>query len=157
MWGIILKKTILALALVLVSAPLAADFIIDSPLNFGEIAIRSNNTVSTLTVYRNGAYISTNHIFILKPGAPGVFTLTGLTPYANINLSADLPASSAMPFPNTAQFTLTAVDMPTTINTGTHGTAQFKVGGTLSTSGNPAQNYYSGAAYTVYLNINLSY
>jgi Domain of unknown function (DUF4402) len=155
--GIILKKQIWAFLLALVSAPLAADFIIDNPLTFGEIAIRSNASVSTVTVYRNGAYKSTNHIFILKPGSPGVFTLTGLTPFANLNISADLPATSAMPFPNTAQFSITAVDMPSSLNTGANGTAQFTLGGTLSTSGNPAQNYYSGAAYTVYLNINLNY
>lgn len=152
-----LKKHLKTLLLLFLSAPVAADFSIDAPLNFGQIAIRSNNSVSTVTVYRNGAYQSTNHIFILQPGSPGVFTLSGMTPYTNINLSADVPASSAMPYPQTAQFSLTAVDLASAINTGPSGTVQFKMGGTLSTSGNPAENYYSGANYLIYVNINLNY
>lgn len=145
------------LLLLSLSAPLAADFTIDNPLYFGEIAIRSNNVVSTTTVYRNGAQQSTNHIFIIKPGSPGVFTLSGMPPYRNINLSADFPATSAMTYPQTAQFSITAVDIPSSINTGPSGSVQFKMGGTLSTSGNPAQNYYSGADYQIYLNLNLDY
>lgn len=150
-------KYLSALSFLLLPLFAKADFTIDSPLNFGEIAIRSNNSVSTVTVYRNGAYQSTNHIFIITPGSPGVFTLSNIAPYSNVNLSADVPASSAMPYPNSAQFTLTAVDLPSAINTGASGSAQFKMGGTLSTSGNPANNYYTGANYLIYININLSY
>jgi hypothetical protein len=152
-----LSRQIGAWSLLFLAMPAAADFIIDSPLNFGEIAIRSNASVSTLTVYRNGASQSTNHIFIIKQGSPGVFTLNGLPPYTTVNLSVDLPAISATPYPDTAQFSLTAVDIPASINMGATGSAQFKLGGTLSTSGNPANNYYSGAVYTVYLNINIDY
>lgn len=150
------KQTWLLLSL-LVSLPSAADFIIDSPINFGEIAIRNNTSVSTLTIHRNGAFQSTNHIFIIEPGSPGVFTLNGLPPFTNVNLTADLPVSSTSPIPDTAQFTITAVDMPSSINMGPTGSAQFKVGGTLSTSGNPAKNYFSGAEYLIFLNINIDY
>jgi len=156
-WGIILKKQTWAFFLLLISAPLAADFIVDSPLSFGEIAIRNNNSVSTLTIHRNGAYQSTNQIYIIKPGSPGVYTLNGITPFTTVNLSADLPATSAMPFPGTAQFSITAVDMPSSINMGPTGSAQFKVGATLSTSGNPANNYFSGTDYVIFLNINIDY
>lgn len=139
------------------SAPCIADFTVDTPLDFGEIAVRNNNVVSTLIVARNGAVQSTNEIFIIKPGTPGVFSLSNFPPYTNVQLSVDLPAYSAMAYPNTAQFSISAVDMPTSLNLGATGSGQFKIGATLNTSGNPAQNYYSGADYLIYLNLNIDY
>lgn len=152
-----LKKQLWASWLFALSAPLAADLNVDTPLSFGEIVVRNNNSVSTVTVQRNGALQSTNHILIIKPGTPGVFTISGLPPYTTINLSVDLPASSSMNFPQTAQFTITAVDIPSAVNLGPSGSAQFKLGATLSTSGNPVNQYYSGAEYLIFLNLNLDY
>lgn len=151
-WGLWLITSLLSL-----SAPLAADFHVDAPLSFGEIVVRSNNSVSTVTVQRNGAFRSTNHILIITPGTPGVFTIDGLPPYTNVNLSVDLPASSSMNYPQTAQFTIAAVDIPSSVNLGPSGSTQFKMGATLSTSGNPANQYYSGAEYLIFLNLNLDY
>jgi hypothetical protein len=152
-----LKKILLTLGILVLSAPLAAEFTIDTPLSFGEVAVRNNNSVSTLTIMRDGSQYSTNQIMILKNGSPGVFSFGGFPPYTTIKLSVDLPAYSAMTYPNTAQFQMTAIDMPSSINLGPTGSGQFKMGGTLSTSGNPAQNYYSGASYTIYLNLNIDY
>ena len=153
----ILKNQFWALWLLGLSVPLAADFHVDTPLSFGEIVVRSNNTVSTITMQRSGAFTSTNHILTVKPGTPGVFTINGLAPYTTVNLTVDLPASSSMNYPQTAQFTITAVDIPSTVNLGPSGSTQFKMGATLSTSGNPAQQYYSGAEYLIFLNLNLDY
>ena len=77
--------------------------------------------------------------------------------FTTINLSVDLPAYSAMAYPGSAQFVINAVDIPSSINTGSSGLVQFRVGATLSTSGNPAENYYSGADYNIYLNLQLVY
>lgn len=151
------KKLILLASLTLPVQSWGADINIDIPLSFGDIAIRNNTTVSTVSIARSGTQLSTGQIYILKSGTPGTFTLSGLSPYINVNLSVDLPAVSAMPYPNTAQFSMTAIDIPAVINMGPTGTAQVKIGGTLSTSGNPAQQYYSGANYTIYLNLNLDY
>jgi len=150
-------KHIKILFLLGLSIPATAEFSIDSPLNFGEIAITSNATVSTLSISRNGNTVSNNYIYIIHPGSPGVYTLYNLPPFTVANLSVDLPAQSAMNYPNTAQFTMTAVDIPSSISMSAAGSAQFKIGGTLSTSGNPAKNYYSGANYVIYLNVNISY
>lgn len=148
---------LIMLFLLTLSTAVAADFTIDNPLSFGKIVVRNNNSVSTTSIARTGTQLSTGQIYIINLGTPGVFTLSGLPPYTNVNLSVDLPASSAMPYPGTAQFSMTAVDIPTAINMGPTGSAQFKMGGTLSTSGNPANNYYNGADYTIYLNLNLDY
>lgn len=135
----------------------AADFIVDNPLKFGEIAIRSNAIVSTVSISRTGSQISTGHIFVIHPGEPGVFTLVDFPPFAVVNLSVDLPAFSNMSYPNTAQFEISAVDIPSSVNLGGTGSAQFKMGGTLRTSGNPANNYHSGADYLLFLNLNIDY
>jgi hypothetical protein len=134
-----------------------ADFNVDIPLSFGEIAVLNNNSVSTTTISRLGSQTSTNQIYIIRSGTPGVYTLSGFQTFLNINLSVTLPAYSAMPYPGTAQFNVSAVDMPSVVNTGSSGSAQFRMGATLSTSGNPAQNYYSGADYVVYLNLDIVY
>lgn len=152
-----LKKQLWLLGILAFSAPLAADLHVDSPLNFGEIVVRSNASVSTLTIQRSGANLSTNHILIIQPGSPGVFTIDGLAPYTTVNLSVDLPASSAMNYPQTAQFTITNVDIPSSVNLGPSGSTQFKMGATLSTSGNPANQYYNGAEYLIFLNLNIDY
>lgn len=150
-------KKITLLFLLNVTTVHAAELTIENPLNFGVIAIRNNNSVSTTSISRNGVQLSTGQIYILNQGSPGVFTLSDLPAYSNINLSIDLPASSIMPYPGTAQFSITAVDMPPAINMGPTGTAQFKIGATLSTSGNPANNYFNGADYVIHLNLNLDY
>lgn len=152
-----MTKTISLLLIIGLPMPVAAEFTIDNPLSFGEIAIASNASVSTVSVSRSGAVLSTNRIYIIRPGTPGVFTLSNFPPYTIANLSVDLPAYSAMMYPNTAQFTMTAVDIPSSINLNAAGSAQFKMGGTLSTSGDPAKNYYSGADYVIYLNLNIIY
>lgn len=152
-----MNKQNFILLLLLIAVPAAADFTIDNPLNFGEIAISRNDVVSTTSIARNGTQISNNRIYILRAGSPGVFTFSGLPPFTNVNLSVDLPASSAMAYPGTAQFSITAVDLASAINMGPTGSAQFRMGGTLSTSGNPAQNYYSGVDYLIFLNLNLDY
>jgi len=151
------NKYFATLALLTLSGPLAADFSTDVPFSWGEIAIRNNNSVSTVSIARNGAQQSTNQIFILKPGTPGVYTLSSFPPYTLVHLSVDLPAYSAMMYPNTAQFAMTSVDMQSSINLGPTGSTQFKMGGTLSTSGDPSKNYYSGGIYVIYLNLNLVY
>jgi hypothetical protein len=151
-----IRNTFLLLFSVYAAAAFA-EFDTDSPLSFGEIAIRHNNSVSTTTMSRNGMQTSTNQIYIIRPGTPGIYTLSGLPPYTTVNLSVDLPAYSAMAYPGTAQFQINAVDIPSSINMGNTGVAQFRLGATLSTSGNPAENYYSGADYTVFLNLNLVY
>lgn len=145
------------LLLLAVPSPLLADFAVDNPLDFGEIVVRSNNGVSTVSISRAGTQLSTNHILILTPGSPAVFTLSGLAPYTIANLSVDLPAFSMMAYPGTAQFAITAVDLPASVSLGPSGSVQFRMGGTLSTSGNPAENYYSGAPYQIFLNLNIDY
>lgn len=151
-----MKTKYLSALLLLFCSPLSAELNVDTPLNFGEIAVRDNNTVSTVSISRNGNQTSTNQIFIIKPGTPGVYTLSGLPPFATINLSVQLPILSAATFPG-ARFSITAIDMPASVRTDATGSVQFRMGATLSTSGDPAENYQSVADYLVFINIDLAY
>jgi hypothetical protein len=150
-------KSWVLLAVSFLAVSTNAEFIVESPLDFGDIAVRSNTSVSTVRLERSGAQTSTNDIIIVKPGSPAVFTLANMPGYTTINLTADIPAVSRVAYPNAAQFSITAIDLPSSINTGPTGTVQFKMGGTLSTSGDPSKHYYDGAQYEIYINLNLDY
>ncbi|HEY7885068.1 MAG TPA: DUF4402 domain-containing protein [Cellvibrionaceae bacterium] len=152
-----MNKSIIIIILCVFSANARADLSIDSPLSFGEITVRNNNSVSSTTITRAGAQSSTGQILVIKPGTPGVYTLSGLPAYTNVNLSLDIPVSSSMSYADTAQFTITAIDLADTVRTDGNGTVQFRMGGTLSTSGNPAENYFSGAEYIIFMNIDMAY
>lgn len=132
------RMAFLFLWLMLVNAQ--AELLIESELNFGRIAVTSNDAISSVQISRNGRSRSTNHIHILKKGTPGVYTFTDLPPYTVVSLNADVPAYSASTMPGSQQFILRAVDMPSSIKSNAAGTAQFSVGGILETSGLGANN-----------------
>ncbi|WP_102795100.1 hypothetical protein [Bowmanella denitrificans] len=142
--------------LVFFSSGLKADLLTDANFYFGRIAITNNSIVSTTTVPVNGNQTSTNHILVIEPGQPGVYTLTDLPPFANVSVSADVPAFSSSPLPGTEQFTITAVDIPSTLKADATGSVQFKMGGTIATSGTGG-SYVSPADYMIVININITY
>lgn len=156
-FGFTMKTNYLVCLLSVACFDVIAGFITDSPLSFGEIAIRSNSIVSSTTITRFGNQSSTNQILIIRPGSPGIYTMDGLPLFTTVNLSVDLPAFSAMPYPGTAQFRISAVDLPSSLNSGNNGVVQFRMGATLNTSGNNAENYISGADYVIYLNLNVDF
>lgn len=126
------------------------------PLHFGKIAITSNSSVSTTTVRRNGSQLSTNKILIVQQGAPAILQLSNFPIYTTITLSAITPVSSGMPYSGSEQFTLTALDMPATIQVDGLGEATLLIGGTLATSGLGGM-YYNDAVYHIYVDIEFSY
>ncbi|GGD55560.1 hypothetical protein GCM10011357_08970 [Lacimicrobium alkaliphilum] len=131
-----------------------SDLLTDTALSFGKIAIRDNDSVSAVHLPRSGNQFPTNKILIIEPGTPGAYTLTGLPPFVEASLSADVPAFSAVPVAGTEQFTISAVDIPSTIKADASGNAHFKVGGVLETSGNGG-TYLGPLDYQIMLNINL--
>jgi hypothetical protein len=113
-----------------------AELLTDSNLSFGKIAVTSNADVSTVQISRAGRAFATGNIYIIEIGQPGVYTFTELPPYAAVNLSVTLPIYSTSPIPGNQQFTISAIDMPSTLGVDASGTSeQFKIGGVLQTSG----------------------
>lgn len=149
-------RKVLTYSLLLVTGSAYADLIIEQHFYFGKIAIPDNNSVSTVTIPVTGTPTSTSKILIIEPGHPGVYTLTEFSPYTTISLSADIPAYSNSPIPGTQQFIITALDIPTSIKTDSTGSVQFKIGGTLSTSG-LGGTYQGPASYSININIDLNF
>jgi len=143
-------------ALVLRSQNIKADLDTDMPLNFGTVAITANDIVSSTRIRPNGEQTSTNRMWIIAPGAPGVYTISGLAPFTTVSLVVDIPETSAELYPDTAQFTVSAVELPTTVKMDASGQSQFTMGATLETSGNVYESYYN-ALYRIFLNITLTY
>lgn len=152
-----IKNIVLTLSLpTLFSSSVSAEFLIDSHFYFGKIAITNNSSVSSVQISRTGRSIATGNIYILEAGQPGVYSLTELPPFTVVSLSASLPAFSQSTLPGTQQFSISAVDMPDTVNTDADGTMQFMVGGVLQTSG-AGGTYLGPADYQIMLDIDISY
>ncbi|MCV2885897.1 DUF4402 domain-containing protein [Aestuariibacter sp. AA17] len=133
-----------------------ADLVTEQAFSFGKISIIDNSVVSTVQLSSSGRASSTNNIYILELGTPGVYTLTDLPPFTVVTLSANLPAYSASTLPSTQQFAISSVDMPATIKADAAGSAQFRVGGVLETSGLGGQ-YIGPATYQIMLPIEVTY
>ncbi len=134
----------------------SADIVVEQPLNFGKIAISSNNSVSTTTIRRNGTQTSTNKIFVVDAGEPALLSFSNFPTYITLNISANTPVSSAMMYPGTEQFTLTSLDVPAQVKMDSSGMGTLLIGGTLATSGLGGV-YYNNAAYNIYIDIEFAY
>lgn len=137
------------------SSASAASLITDTELYFGELAIPRNNSISTVSLTRTGRSNSTGSVFILTIGTPGEYTLANLPPYTRVGLSVTLPVNSNTSFP-TPPLRITALDMPSAINTDATGSADIIIGGTLSTSGT-GEAYVSSATYPFYIPLELTF
>lgn len=133
-----------------------AEITVAQPLSFGKIAVTSNATVSTTAIRRNGSQYSTNKILIIEQGVPAEVIFENFPPYQTIQLSSSLPVISGMGYPGTAQFHITALDIPVSVKMDNTGRAVLVFGATLATSGDGAP-YYSDAAYTLYIPLELTY
>jgi hypothetical protein len=133
-----------------------ADIQVVQPLSFGKIAIASNASVSTTTVRRNGTQLSTNKIFVVEAGRPAIIQLTDFPIYTTMTLTANTPVTSSMAYGGSEQFTVTALEMASTIKTDNLGQTNFLIGGTLATSGGGG-SYFNDAPYDIYIDIEFSY
>jgi hypothetical protein len=153
----LIKKSFFAVfGLIILSNKIYADLLTESPFNFGKIAVLSNASISSVQMSRTGRAAATGSIHILEIGQPGVYTLSGFPPYSIVRMTAQVPAFSASPIPGTQQFNISAVDMQDTVNIDASGTAQFKLGGVLQTSG-VGGTYIGPATYQIMLDINIIY
>lgn len=129
---------------------------IDNAFDFGTLAVTSNASVSSVQMFRSGKTSSSGYVHILQFGQPGVYTLNGFPPFTLVSMSADLPAYSVSPIPNTQQFIISALDMVDTLQLDGSGSGQFKLGGVLQTSG-LGGTYVGPATYQISLNITITY
>lgn len=112
--------------------PLLAAITEEEPLNFGTFAIAGNDTVSTLTVRKNGGTpIYTNKIYPLAHGSPGQYRLTAFPAFTIlvVNIPNFTLQRTAAPSLLVEDFTFDS------IISDANGAALLNVGATLKTSG----------------------
>jgi hypothetical protein len=143
-----------AFVAIIITNEIHAAFLIDNDFSFGKIAVTDNSSVSSVQLLRSGRATATGSIYILEIGQPGVYTLTELPPFAVVSVSTNLPVFSFSTIPGTQQFSVSALDIPSTLNADATGTVQFKVGGVLQTSG-VGGAYIGPATYQVLLDIDI--
>jgi len=157
-WVIKPAFLLFALLLTLPSSVFAQAFIFteEIPLNFGEMVITSNASVSSTTLARNGAVTNSGSIFLITEGTPGEYTISDTTPYVALNLSITLPVDSSSTFPGTEQLRLSAVDIPAVVTPDGSGSVTFRIGGTIQTSGNGGP-YLNPATYPFIIDLEVTY
>jgi hypothetical protein len=130
----------------------AAEFDERQELDFGVIAIRSNDAVSTLTLRHRGQPVSNGGgaggLMVVAHGTPGRYRLHGLPPLTVLDVSVtatDFPSLDGQGVGERLTLDTFTFDALTTSATGE---AELLLGATLRTSGNgspPPEGVYRGA------------
>lgn len=123
-------------------------------LAFGTFVVPSNAAVSTLTVPLNGSVSTTGSIIALTQGTPGRYRVGGLPGNAIVDIDVNAAPLFATGVPPSQFFLITAFDHPPTIITNAAGTATFRLGATLSTSGSGLP--YTESTYTGTIDITVT-
>lgn len=127
--------------------PAAAQTVVElDPLSFGTFVVPSNAAVSTLTVPLNGSVSTTGSIIALTQGVAGRYRVGGLPGNAIVDIDITAAPLFGPALPPSQYFQITAFDHPPTVTTNASGTATFRLGATLSTSGSGVP--YTDSTYT---------
>lgn len=124
------------------------------PLAFGTFVVPSNAAVSTLTVPLTGSVSTTGSIIALTQGMPGRYRVGGLPGNAIVEIDVTANPLFAAAVPPSQFFLITAFDHPLTVITNAAGTATFRLGATLSTSGSGVP--YTESTYTGTIDITVT-
>lgn len=150
------RKLIVILLLVYTSIANAAVTEIEK-LDFGTLAVLSNDSVSEITINLDNQITFTNHIRVLLPGHRGEYLLSAYEPFKELFISANIvqteTSSTAAP---SQQFTLLSLSSVSAITTDLNGDATVFVGGKIASSGNAVGIYYD-TAYTVIFELSINF
>lgn len=136
-------------------APAAAQTVQEEePLAFGTFVVPSNAAVSTLTVPLSGSISTTGSIIALTQGTPGRYRVGGLPGSAIVDIDVTAAPLFGASVPLSQFFQIAAFDHPPTIITNAAGTATFRLGATLSTSGSGVP--YTESTYTGTIDITVT-
>tara|TARA_R110001599_G_scaffold280951_1_gene482526 strand:- start:50 stop:526 length:477 start_codon:yes stop_codon:yes gene_type:complete len=124
------------------------------PLVFGTFVVPSNAAVSTLTIPLSGSVSTTGSIIALTQGMPGRYRVGGLPGSAIVDIDVNAAPLFGAAVPASQFFQITAFDHPPTVITNAGGTATFRLGATLSTSGSGVP--YTESTYTGTIDITVT-
>jgi hypothetical protein len=125
-------------------------------LDLGTVVVANNNSISTISIDKEGNYRTTGGIYVIKPGEPGIFEVSGFlgNQGLNITITAGQGATSTVEF-SPEQFTVQSYETVDFIKTNALGVATFMVGAVFATSGNSSTNFRDtqyNASYTLTIN-----
>jgi len=127
------------------------------PLDFGQIAITSNASVSELTMDHLGNLNFDEHIRIMSRGEPGIYLASGFAGNVQLFVTALVQNRVMNPGVVSGEFvSLTALDTPVSINTRPDGTAEIPVGGTIATSGSGSMAF-ADAVYVSNIQVTINF
>jgi len=136
------SRTIVAAALACYASAVSADIEILQTLDFGTVAIKSNNRIERYTISKEGNNNASSNIVIFSNGTRGLFRLFNLPSNQNVFITttiADLTLRS--PEFNTDQFNFESLESLTVFRTDANGEVIVPVGGTIATNGDGSINF----------------
>jgi hypothetical protein len=111
-------------------------------LDFGTIAIISNDSVSSLTIDKFGNTIVSPSLRIVEPPSSGRFLIDNLAPNTGIRITMSHNATTMTPLTTSQEFfTFSLTDYSDYLVADGNGEAELFVGGTISTSGSGNLNF----------------
>jgi len=153
-----LSYSLIVLNLIFSLAVTAETVIEQSPLDFGSIALKDNNGAYQYRLRYTGQVINDPEIFIVSPGTPGDYFLSGFPASTLLTISITSPTglveSPASPVPSNEAFTISNFDYIPSVTTDVNGELTVLVGATITTSGSGS---YDDSLYVTTMNINISY
>lgn len=125
-------------------------------LNLGTVVVASNDSISTVSIDKDGNYLTTGSIYIIEVGEPAIFEVSGFLGNQRLNISVTSGQSTTMTTAfSPQQFTVQSYEAQDFVKTNPLGDATFIVGAVFATSGNGSVNFRDTqytAAYTVAIN-----
>lgn len=111
-------------------------------LDLGTVVVARNNSVSTVSIDKDGNYRTTGSIYVIKVGEPAIFEASGFAGNQRLNITV----TSAQGTTNTAafspeQFTVQSYEAQDFIKTNPLGNATFIVGAVFATTGSSSLNF----------------
>lgn len=111
-------------------------------LNFGTVAVISNNSAASLTVDKFGNFNVSSQLRSVTPPTPGRFLVNNLAPNTGISISMSHNATTMTPLISSQEFfTFSLTDYSDYLVADGNGEAELFIGGTITTSGSGSLNF----------------
>lgn len=153
----VVRRQSQAVFLLLFAQSIHADTTELRSLDFGSIAILSNNTQEFIRISHTGIVGTSSAVLVITPPTTGEFLLTNFPANKRLHISGQslLPSSTSTQY-SVEQFSLDSIDVPSVIFSDANGSATLPVGGTLVTSGS-GNNAYVDTDYRIPYQITINY
>lgn len=111
-------------------------------INLGTIVVTNNDTVGVLDLSEAGNMTISNHFRIISPGQPGIIELRDFAWSAEIHINAYIMQNTTLSgVISPEKFTMTQINVPSSIVTEGDGSAEIHFGAQISTSGSGSKRF----------------